>query len=443
MKPKHHLESDSAGISSKKRCGTCIERKISCDRVHYAQPPIPAVMVFLRVDRAGDGSPVLLPTLPFRKDGNLQRAAAGPRTPKNRAVRWLVIYFSPAASTAGLSALYRHGHGLRAEEMKLSALRALSKSVSQATDVKIAVQHVAASMVLSVFETQQTAETTNQWLFYLRGATSIVRSHSTAAFCSITDGGSILEWVYYHGLLARFSLRHWREPRQEAKDDAAEYTKPTHNPWTTVNDTLLDTSAHCMKEGLRHNIMFEPLNVLSSVVAELVPRHDRAARTTQYRTRVRELGHQVRTLGDQMTGDAVAKVRRAKAEAYRISTIIYMSRVTGESVVPESDIPLLVERGLRMTSLISSCERPLPLLILGSEARTDEARVRVLDLLGAANDRGRDRDLRSVRWLLHALWTQDDLASDDDREVDYIDKLSYVFSSSVLVPHFACRSALL
>ncbi|RBQ90662.1 hypothetical protein VDGD_07118 [Verticillium dahliae] len=120
-----------------------------------------------------------------------------------------------------------------------------------------------------------------------------------------------------------------------------------------------------------------------------------------------------------------------------------MSRVTGESVVPESDIPLLVERGLRMTSLISSCERPLPLLILGSEARTDEARVRVLDLLGAANDRGRDRDLRSVRWLLHALWTQDDLASDEDREVDYIDKLSYVFSSSVLVPHFACRSALL
>lgn len=51
-----------------------------------------------------------------------------------------------------LSALYRHGHGLRAEEMKLSALQALSRSVSQATDVKIAVQHVAASMVLSVFE---------------------------------------------------------------------------------------------------------------------------------------------------------------------------------------------------------------------------------------------------------------------------------------------------
>ncbi|KAM0635835.1 hypothetical protein ACHAO3_003592 [Verticillium nonalfalfae] len=345
-----------------------------------------------------------------------------------------------------LSALYRHGHGLRAEEMKLAALQALRKSVSQATDVKSAVQHVAASMVLSVFETQQTAETTNQWLFYLRGATSIVRSHSTAAFCSITDGSSILEWVYYHGLLARFSLRHWRQPRKEAKDGAAEYTTPTHNPWTTVDDALLDRSARYMKEGLKHNIMFEPLNVLSSVVAELLPRHDRAAQTTQYRARVRELRNQVQRMrmsGDQMKGDAVAKVRAAKAEAYRVSTIIYMSRVTGEAVVPESDFPSLVERGLRMTSLIGSCERPLPLLILGSEARTDEARVRVLDLLGASNDRGHHRDLRSVRWLLHALWTQDDLASDEDREVDYIDKLSYVFSSSVLVPHFACRSALL
>ncbi|KAM9882761.1 hypothetical protein VDGL01_03074 [Verticillium dahliae] len=411
MKPKHHLESDSAGISSKKRCGTCIDQHCLSEKmVTFSAQPLGLALQRIALS---DGS---------SSTSALQRALLA------------------------LSALYRHGHGLRAEEMKLSALQALSKSVSQATDVKIAVQHVAASMVLSVFETQQTAETTNQWLFYLRGATSIVRSHSTAAFCSITDGSSILEWVYYHGLLARFSLRHWRAPRQEAKDDAAEYTKPTHNPWTTVDDRLLDTSAHYMKEGLRHNIMFEPLNVLSSVVAELVPRHDRAARTTQYRTRVRELGHQVRkmrTSGDQMTGDAVAKVRAAKAEAYRISTIIYMSRVTGESVVPESDIPSLVERGLRMTSLISSCERPLPLLILGSEARTDEARVRVLDLLGAANDRGRDRDLRSVRWLLHALWTQDDLASDEDREVDYIDKLSYVFSSSVLVPHFACRSALL
>ncbi|EEY19360.1 conserved hypothetical protein [Verticillium alfalfae VaMs.102] len=330
--------------------------------------------------------------------------------------------------------------------MKLAALQALSKSVSQATDVKSAVQHVAASMVLSVFETQQTAETTNQWLFYLRGATSIVRSHSTAAFCSITAGSSILEWVYYHGLLARFSLRHWRQPMQEAKNDAAEYTTPTHNPWTTVDDTLLDRSARYMKEGLKHNIMFEPLNVLSSVVAELLPRHDRAAQTTQYRARVIELGNQVqrmRTSGDQMKGDAVAKVRAAKAEAYRISTIIYMSRVTGEPVVPESDFRSLVERGLRMVSLIGGCERPLPLLILGSEARTDEARVRVLNLLGASNDRGRHRDLRSVRWLLHALWTQDDLASEEDREVDYIDKLSYVFSSSVLVPHFACRSALL
>lgn len=51
-----------------------------------------------------------------------------------------------------LAALYRHGLGFQAEKLKLSAIRALSASIVGGFGVHSAVQHVAAGMILCLFE---------------------------------------------------------------------------------------------------------------------------------------------------------------------------------------------------------------------------------------------------------------------------------------------------
>ncbi|KZL74362.1 zinc-finger transcription factor [Colletotrichum tofieldiae] len=331
---------------------------------------------------------------------------------------------------------YRYGPGLRGEELKLSAIHALAASAAQGIQSQSAVQHVAAGMVLCLFETRQSSVSSNQWLCYLRAAGKVIESVSLKSFVGVTDGPILLEWVYYHEVLARFSLRHWRRSDGEVPSHACFAKLPCYLPeeksrWHAASGIVQ------WQKPIEHQKLFEPLHLLSEVTAEILPSKNPTCHGEEYKVKIKNLKEEIMNLKGPRPFDDETRRAAAKAEVFRIATLVYLSRSTGQDSTHPSEIPLLVKRGLHLIHHMGICERPLPLLILGCEARTDIERLYILDLVASTETAAPDRHLHSIKTLLQALWTQDDLHAEDNVQPDYMEKLSAVFTASRLLPHFA------
>ncbi|TQN64474.1 hypothetical protein CSHISOI_10946 [Colletotrichum shisoi] len=187
---------------------------------------------------------------------------------------------------------------------------------------------------------------------------------------------------------------------------------------------------------MEHQQMFEPLHLLSEVAAEVLPSTDPASHTEEYMGKIAQLKRRARDLEVPTPSDPRMQRAAAKAEVFRASALVYLSRATNSDLIRPSELHLLVDRSLFLMQHMGPCERPLPLLILGCEAGTDVERLRVLDLVSSTEHTPPDRELHYIRILLHALWTQDDLHAENNVEPDYMEKLSVVFSASSLLPHF-------
>lgn len=249
----------------------------------------------------------------------------------------------------------------------------------------------------------------------------------------------LLEWVSYHEILARFSLRHWRKPKAQLPSQAICDTRPFTSP-ETRKQARVELSMIMGQASLESKRFFQPLGLLSEVVAEILPSDNPKAHTQEYRCKIKTLKAEIKSLRITASGnlaDLMSERVAAKSEVYRLSTLVYLSRTTDQGEREDSGIAVLVERGLQLLPLMGTCERPLPLLIFGCEARTEEERLRILNLVSNAEKTLPDRELHSVKKLLHALWTQDDLHADNILKPTYIEKLSAVFSASELLPHFA------
>ncbi|OHW99958.1 hypothetical protein CSPAE12_01188 [Colletotrichum incanum] len=331
---------------------------------------------------------------------------------------------------------YRYGPGLRGEELKLSAIHALTASAAQGIQPQSAVQHVAAGMVLCLFEIRRSSASSNHWLCYLRAAGKVIESVSLQSFGRVTDGPILLEWIYYHEVLARFSLRHWRRPDGRVPSHVCFTKLPCYLPeekarWHAATEIIQ------WQKPTEYQRFFAPLHLLSEVAAEVLPPKDPITHGEEYKAKIENLGEEIRNLKVPRPLDPTTRRAATKAEVFRISTLVYLSRSTGQDSIHPSELPLLVDKALCLMKHIGTCEWPLPLLILGCEARTDIERLRILDLMSSTDTTAHDHDLHSIKVLLEALWTQDDLHAENDVKPDYTEKLSAVFTASRLLPHFA------
>ncbi|KXH39683.1 hypothetical protein CSAL01_03007 [Colletotrichum salicis] len=390
--------------SSKKRCGTCIVREtLKPNLSSFSSQPLGEALL---------------------------RIALSEVSHAGKALQHALLAFS---------AQCRYGPAFRAEELKISALHALNLSAAEGMSAHKAVQHVAAGMVLCMFEITRPSHSTNHWLCYLRSSRTLIESVSVEKFWRVSDAPMLLEWLSYHEILARFSLRHWRKPEAELPSQVICDTRPFTSP-ETRKKARVELSMIMGQASLESKRFFEPLGLLSEVVAEILPSDNLETHKEEYRCKIKTLKAEIeslRTFASCSLEDLKAQKIAAKSEVYRLSTLVYLSRTTDQGEQEDSGIAVLVERGLQLLPVMGTCERPLPLLIFGCEARTDEERHRILDLVSNAGKTLPDRELHSVKKLLHALWTQDDLHTDSILKPTYMEKLSTVFSASELLPHFA------
>lgn len=118
-------------------------------------------------------------------------------------------------------------------------------------------------------------------------------------------------------------------------------------------------------------------------------------------------------------------------ELYRLAVHIYVNRVSENILGQAAQTQKRIDEGFALLSQLPSCERQFPIFVLGCEARTDDQRATILDVISRTEKKVTSRSFNHVTVLLHALWAQDDLA---DGELNYWNKMTSIISHCNVVP---------
>lgn len=235
---------------------------------------------------------------------------------------------------------------------------------------------------------------------------------------------TLMDWVYYHDVLARFTLRHWQHDGQKL---------PMNNissVWSEVCTQVTDDRIFCASSST-----LSTLELLSEVCDTVAARpHDTMSiqdlddykgflRVLDWRIRSVPLGGGKNSYHDPDMATIV--------ELYQLAILVYLNRVSGNLLDQSSRTQQHLDRAYGMFAKLDSCERQFPIFILGCEARTDEQRTVILDLIARTEKKSSSRSLNHIRILILALWAQDDLA---DREINYWDKMTAIISRCSILP---------
>ncbi|KAH6653261.1 fungal-specific transcription factor domain-containing protein [Truncatella angustata] len=329
------------------------------------------------------------------------------------------------------SSLRRNGIHQQAIQFKVLALQFLSASARGGgpLDSTAAIQHVAASMLLSAFEILLPSESSGEWLWYLLGAMEIIQATRLEDQLQDGDIAYLLEWVYYHNALSRFSMHHWRHkslsPDRDSPNDST--TRGRQYSYITKHRQLWPSP----------NPAYAILNLLSEICDTLLDPRDPRTQTEAYKSRVKALEQRVESpiiIPDSTTpeDDSIAAAKR-----YHLATQIYFARASQDPWEPPSArLDSLVDRAFIPHVGSTSCVHFFPLFILACEARTDERRAIVLEILDQSESRTRIRSMKGLKSVILSIWVQQDLHADNDLLTSYYGIMSTVISSGNALPSF-------
>ncbi|KAI1311765.1 fungal-specific transcription factor domain-containing protein [Xylaria venustula] len=331
-----------------------------------------------------------------------------------------------------LSSLHRDGLQLQAVQHKTAAVGALAASAKKGVLITTeAAQHVAANMLLCSFEIHMGTDSHGHWPWYLMGARDIIKAAGLESHIFRSDISELVMWTYYHDVLARFSLLHWRRgsvPQVFAKELGAEGWQRDLCAFVTKLELnfgslptilrylgdLVDALGESMLLPTPRDVLQEKIHSLEvSVINVPVPFTPPISSSTN------EDAREVATL----------------TELYRSAVLVYIARICENKFGESRDLTRLLDRSFAQLEQAHTCHRLFPVFILGCEANTDERRIIILDLLRRTEET-HIRSLNSIRRGLDSVWIQDDLNADEDTALDYVHKLNVVVSSSPTIPTF-------
>ncbi|TGJ88111.1 hypothetical protein E0Z10_g691 [Xylaria hypoxylon] len=330
-----------------------------------------------------------------------------------------------------LSSLHRDGLQLQAAKHKTAAVGALGASAKDGLhSTTEAAQHVAANMLLCSFEIHMGTDSHGHWPWYLMGARDIIKAAGLETQIFRSDIKELVLWTYYHDVLARFSLLHWRRnsiPQVFAKELGA------GGGWQR------DLCGFVTKLKLNMGTLPTILRYLGDVVDALCESVHSLTSSTVLQKRIHAAEHSVKKVPEPSippTSSAKdAKRIVSLTELYRVAVLVYIARICESKFGEPRDLTSLIDRGFAQIEQAHTCERLFPIFILGCEANTDERRIMILDLLRRTEETN-VRALDCLRRGLDSVWIQDDLNADQDTALDYLDKLNVVVSSCPTLPTF-------
>lgn len=341
----------------------------------------------------------------------------------------IALQGNSAASKAVIQALLAfaslHRYGLQAQalELKIAALGSLSTGSETASfGSEATLEHIATGMLLCSFELHQSSWTTGQWMSYLNGVRMVLHASSLEEMSTASpDAAILLDWVHYHDVLARFSLLYWR------REDI-----------TGLQSPPIDISALEMSS-------LPPLHSsLLSLLAQVCDAvHDGGGLSStstgnldDYRSFIQVLDWRIRSLPlvEAHNAEQDLDEEALTAQLYQLATLIFLNRNFEDQINKPARTQQHIDKAFSILAKLSFCKQQFPLHVIGCEARTDEQRATVLDLIDSTERLHSSRSLSYTKRIIEACWAQDDLSNGVD--TSYSDRLTTILSQCQIVPSF-------
>ncbi|KAJ5430954.1 hypothetical protein N7445_008686 [Penicillium cf. griseofulvum] len=288
-------------------------------------------------------------------------------------------------SLLALSSLHRSGLQPQAAELKIAALKALGVASNREIGTMETIQHVAAGMLLCSYEASCTS---GQWRSYIIGVKSVIKASSIDAFKRDSDFNALLDWVYYHDALSRFSIAHWHRPAIDKSlvhlDEPVDILSPLMNTDPCIEVSIVfsfftEVRLLIVIAQITHstqspfNKILKSLTEVCSLVATK-PSYMSSSEVDDFKGYLKILAWRIRSIPTPGTMIDENPSMATLVELFQLATLIYLNRAFGDILEPATETQQRVERAFNIFSQLSSCERQFPLFILGCEAHTDAER---------------------------------------------------------------------
>ncbi|KAH8716741.1 fungal-specific transcription factor domain-containing protein [Phaeosphaeriaceae sp. PMI808] len=344
----------------------------------------------------------------------LVRIALGEATASATAVLQALLAFS---------SLHRYGLQPQAVELKIAALTSLAEgSGKPSLGPKETIQHTATGMLLCSFEVHQSSCASDEWMGFLSGVETVINASSIETLLQLgPDVVVLLDWVHYHDILSRFSLLYWdREGTPELP--------PFRTDFFPSQISALPPPIFSML-----NFLSQICDAVSSCAIAL----ETSENIDDYKGFLEVLDWRMRTLpmpevtdeDDKISNDATLVVH-----LYRLAILVLLSRCFEGLIDQPVRVQQYIEKAFAILPRLSSCKHQFPIHVIGCEARTDEQRAVVLDLISRTEKLSLSRSFNYCTRILQAVWAQDNLG--DGNNLGYHAKLTSVISHCAIVPAF-------
>ncbi|KAH6645304.1 fungal-specific transcription factor domain-containing protein [Truncatella angustata] len=333
------------------------------------------------------------------------------------------------ATRHAISALsYQHLDKDKALVYQTNAVCALQSSIEALVPSR-AIQTMAASMLLSIFETLNFDSSSLGWSIFFCGTKTIARLVTQLHGTHYGDEALILDWIFYHDAMYKFSIRHWIK-KDDDQTQLAGLTKVISKAIFAPERQTVVPILGCSLELL--DLVCQAVDAVfdRDDPRHLSKAHIETIRSLEIRTRNAEQRH------TSVSETALLELSYAAniAELYRLATLVYLCRVGRGAPHDSQGVQELVKESFTLLDRIKFCERPWPLFVIALEARTEESRQTVLTVL---EESLRRRPLGSVYLtsrMIRDAWVQQDLR---DGDIDPLILYNLVVSRNRVPPSFA------
>lgn len=185
------------------------------------------------------------------------------------------------------------------------------------------------------------------------------------------------------------------------------------------------------------NPTFAIMNLLSEISDTLIDPRDPRSRDDEYQENLKDIDRRIKAVPIKSGTAESDPSAQFAVELYQMATQIYLIRASQSPWEPSANLDPLIDAAFSGPVQYCSCEHFFPLLILACEARKDEQRFAIINLIERTQRDSRIRSIQGVKDTIQSIWVQQDLHKDDDVLVDYLEMMSLVISASNSVPSFA------
>ncbi|KAL7947567.1 fungal-specific transcription factor domain-containing protein [Trichoderma barbatum] len=313
------------------------------------------------------------------------------------------------ASRCAISALSYQCLGVETAAVmsQTNAIRALQAAI-ETHDPSQAMQMMAASMLLCIFETLNFDTSAIGWSIFFCGTKRIANQVTQTHDTYFGDRALLMDWIFYYDVMYKFSIQHWKNKNNEQIELAKQkkiISKAIFAPERQVVVPLLGCS-------------LELLDILCQVIDAIYDRDDLHYQSESHMSTLKSLEIRLRILEQRHSGvlrlDTDEGVHESKiAELFRLATLTYLFRLANREPGDSEAVAKTVRSAFDILSTVKYCERPWPLFVIALEARTEQQRTIVSTVLKGSLQKQPLGTMALVNRMIHDAWIQQDLHEDE------------------------------